>query len=374
MGEWQGALESMGRIMGSILNDDLEYINRGLSERGKLEGATIVITGCAGFLGYYFLNYFLSFAEANKVKRVIGLDNFLCGRPKWLERLSREFPKQFSLVNFDISKGNIASIEGAIDADYVVHMASVASPMFYRKYPIETLDANIWGLRDLLDTYKDRKIRGVLFFSSSEIYGDPVPEAVPTNEEYRGNVSCLGPRACYDESKRFGETMCYLFANRYNMPIAIARPFNNYGPGMKLNDQRVPADFAKAVIGGRDITILSDGTPTRTFCYVADAVLGYLKVLLHGSFDYFNIGIESPEITVKQLAEIYIEKARELFGYKGKVVAEKSLDPNYLVHNPKRRCPDISKARRLLHYEPTIKVNEGVGRFLRYVKECGEAV
>ena len=146
-------------------------------------------------------------------------------------------------------------------------MASIASPSFYRKYPIETLDANIWGLRRLLDFYCEKNIRGLAFYSSSEIYGDPTPENIPTPETYRGNVDCQGPRACYDEAKRFGETMCYLFHQKYNMPITIIRPFNNYGPGVRLNDARVLADFANAVRQNKDIVMFSDGSPTRTFCY-----------------------------------------------------------------------------------------------------------
>jgi nucleoside-diphosphate-sugar epimerase len=191
-----------------------------------------------------------------------------------------------------------------------VHGASIASPTFYRKYPVETLDANIWGLRHILDLYRGRDtLKGLLFFSSSEIYGDPDPSAIPTPETYRGNVSCHGPRACYDESKRFGETMAWVYAQQFGMPITVARPFNNYGPGMRLGDKRLPADFALAVTEGRDLVILSDGTPTRTFCYVADAVAGYLLCLLHGSYDYFNIGIDKPEIMVRELAEIYRKAA-----------------------------------------------------------------
>ena len=147
------------------------------------------------------------------------------------------------------------------------------------------------------------QLKGLLFFSSSEIYGDPAPEAIPTNESYRGNVACLGPRACYDEAKRFGETLCWVFANTLGTPIRIVRPFNNYGPGMALTDSRAPADFGQCVMQNRDITIFSSGAPTRTFCYVADAVAGYFKALLHDRFDAFNIGIEKPEISVRELAE-----------------------------------------------------------------------
>ena len=122
------------------------------------------------------------------------------------------------------------------------------------------MDANVIGLRKLLDYYKEKPIKSFLFFSSSEVYGDPDPNRIPLEEDYRGNVATIGPRACYDEAKRFGETMSYLFAEKYNLPIKIVRPFNNYGPGMNLNDKRVPADFAKAVFENRDIEIFSDGT------------------------------------------------------------------------------------------------------------------
>lgn len=149
-----------------------------------------------------------------------------------------------------------------------------------------------------LNFTKKNKSMDFYFFSSSEIYGDPIQSEIPTNEEYRGNVSCIGPRACYDESKRFSETMCYLFANKHNMPIGIARPFNNYGPGMSINDKRVPADFVKSIVENKDIEIFSDGTPKRTFCYISDAICGYLKILLYGKFDYFNIDIDKNEISI----------------------------------------------------------------------------
>jgi UDP-glucuronate decarboxylase len=195
---------------------------------------------------------------------------------------------------------------------------------------------------------------------------------VPTSEDYYGYVCATGPRSCYDESKRFGETMCMLFAQKYDMPIGVTRPFNNYGPGMRIGDKRVPADFALAVMENRDIEILSDGAPTRTFCYIADSVCGYLKVMLHGTYDYFNIGIEKPEISISQLAEIYTAAGKDIFGYTGKVVYRHSNDKEYLTNNPQRRCPNIDKARRILGYAPSINVEEGVGRFLQFLKESEE--
>ena len=263
----------------NILQNDIKHTLNGLTtaERAKFNGSTVLITGCAGFLGYYMMQFFAAECEELGIKKIIGLDNFMLGQPGWIKELEKN-PK-VALRKFDIIKDNIADIEGASEADFIIHMASIASPMFYRKYPIETLDANIWGLRSLLDYYSTRNIKGFLFFSSSELYGDPDPAHVPTSEDYNGNVCATGPRACYDESKRFGETMCMLFAQKYNMPIGVARPFNNYGPGMRIGDKRVPADFALAIMENRDIEILSNGTPTRTFCYIADSVCGYFKIL-----------------------------------------------------------------------------------------------
>ena len=351
-----------------IVEEDLEQIHISIPI-DKLQDSSILVTGCAGFLGFYFMQYFVRYSKKIGIRRVIGLDNFMLNRPEWLQSLKLEFPDILDIREFDITRDNISNIEAIKDVTHVVHMASIASPVFYRKYPIETLDANIWGLRKLLDFYQDSKsLRGFLFFSSSEIYGDPISSEIPTEEEYRGNVSCVGPRACYDEAKRFGETMCYLYAKNFNMPITVARPFNNYGPGMRLDDKRLPADFAKCVLNEQDIAILSDGSPTRTFCYISDAITGYMKCLLHGEYDYFNIGIDHPEITVLELAKIYQNTASELFGVQISLLYEQSKDPDYLTDNPNRRCPVIDKARKVLGYDPKILVQEGIRRYLKFLK------
>ena len=356
-------------IKSRVVLEDLSYIGRNFDEKGTLEDSTILVTGCAGFLGFYLLQYLSRFAEELKIKRVIGLDNFSLGSPKWIAELKEAQKDKLHLHSFDITSGDISSIERSEEADYIVHMASIASPVMYRKHPVETIDANVWGLRKLIDYYRDKNIKGFLFFSSSEIYGDPSTGNIPTPENYRGNVSCIGPRACYDEAKRFGETLCYVYSSQHCLPIAIVRPFNNYGPGMKLDDGRVPADFAHAVFNNADIIMLSDGSPRRTFCYVADAVVGYLKALVHGRFDYFNIGIDKPEISVKKLAEIFAENGKKIMGYTGSIRHGVSRDKDYLTHNPARRCPVIDKARTVLGYRPSIEVVEGVGRFLRFIAD-----
>ena len=354
------------------LEKDLNYTFESLTkeEIKELDGSTILITGCAGFLGFYFVHFFYQYREKLNLNKIICLDNFMLGYPKWIDEMNAD--ERFVVKKFDIIKDQIDSIDEAKDADFIIHMASIASPMFYRMYPIETLDANIWGLRSLLEYYKEKTIKGFLFYSSSELYGDPAPEAVPTSEDYNGNVCATGPRACYDESKRFGETMCMLFAQQYDMPIGVVRPFNNYGPGMKINDKRVPADFAKNIVENKDITILSNGSPSRTFCYIADAISGYLKIMLYGKYDYFNIGIGSPEITITQLAEIYEKAGKEFFDYNGKINYAVSSDKEYLTNNPQRRCPDITKAKTILGYNPQITVEDGVRRFLQFIKESPE--
>jgi len=357
--------------MKTILQQDIDYIFDKLIERDVYRDSSILITGCAGFLGYYFMQFFVRKSVELGIKKVIGLDNFMLRQPEWIDSLQKEFSDVVDVRTFDIISDNIADVQGADECDFVIHMASIASPVFYRKYPIQTLDANITGLRRLLDYYVNKELKGLLFFSSSEIYGDPAAEFIPTDEEYRGNVSAIGPRACYDEAKRFGETMCYLFNLEYGIPTVIVRPFNNYGPGMSIDDKRVPADFAKAVFNGEDIVMLSDGTPTRTFCYVADAVYGYLSALAKGKFDYFNIGIDKPEIMIRELADIYVQAGRDIFGYKGKAVYAEADETDYLTHNPNRRCPVIDKARKILGYEPEIYVEEGIRRFLQNIKENG---
>ena len=374
MGVRQRPVEGVVSAMNRIVRQDLEHIYLGLTqaERSRLRDSTVLLTGGAGFLGFYFIQFLTHYKEELGIRRVICLDNFQVGCPKWLTELSAQ--GRVELHKFNIITDDVATVSGAEEADYIYHMASIASPIFYRKYPIETLDANIWGLRRLLDFYCEKPLRGLAFFSSSEIYGDPTPENIPTPETYRGNVDCQGPRACYDEAKRFGETMCYLFHQKYGMPLSIIRPFNNFGPGMRLNDARVPADFANAVRENRDIVMYSDGSPTRTFCYVSDAITGYLKVLLHASegFEAFNIGADKPEISIRHLAKLYTEAGRELFGYTGKASFAVSKDKEYLTNNPNRRCPVIDKARALLGYDPQVDVEQGVRRFLEYIRECKE--
>ena len=351
-----------------VVTRDLDYICEGLREEfDDMAGSRLLLTGGAGFLGYYLVQSVLHHnksVDAGRRIRLTVLDNFARGVPNWMEGLSDG--NDLELVEADITEplpGDFGPF------DYIIHAASIASPTFYRQYPIETMDANVTGLRQLLDysveSRNSHPVRGFLFFSTSEIYGDPDPEHIPTSEDYRGYVSCTGPRACYDESKRYGETLCVNFAAAHDLPIKTARPFNNYGPGLKISDRRVIPDFARDVLMDEDIVMLSDGSPTRTFCYVADAVVGYYKILVKGRpGEAYNIGVEEPEISMLELADRIVNLAGELFGYSGKVIRQSSEEADYLTDNPNRRCPIITKARKELGYDPGISLDEGLRRSL----------
>lgn len=354
-------------IKNSVLLDDMGYIMEGVENLDAFRHKTILITGCAGFLGMNFSHFFYALMDEDYDISLILCDNFMLYKPAWIDEFKKH--PRIEVLHFDVIDDELSQIAGVMDVDYVIHLATIASPTYYRKFPIMTMDANVIGLRRLLDFYKDKELEGFLFFSSSEIYGDPPETELPMDEEYRGNVATMGPRACYDESKRYGETLCYYYSSRYNMPITIVRPFNNYGPGMPVDDKRVPADFAKCILDAEDIVILSDGSPSRTFCYVADAMRGYIKALLYKPFNYFNIGIGGPEVTISQLAEVYAKVGFDLFGYQVGITYEVPEEECYLTHNPKRRCPDIRKAKSVLHYKPKITVEEGVKRYLEYLLE-----
>jgi nucleoside-diphosphate-sugar epimerase len=363
----QAKLPSLDQLIG----EDLDYVCRALSaEFDQMSGGRLLITGGGGFLGYYLVQAALHWNHTRPGRgaiEVVVYDNYARGVPAWLEALAGT--PHLTLRRYDMIQPLPADFG---PFDLIIHAAGIASPKFYRAQPLKCIDANINGLRNLLDysvQQRDgsRPVRGFLFYSSSEIYGDPAASAIPTPETYRGNVSCTGPRACYDESKRFGETLCVVYAKSEGIPTRMARPFNNYGPGLKITDGRVIPDFAGNVLAGRDIVMFSDGSPKRTFCYASDAIVGYYKVLVRGGAgEPYNIGIDRPEISIAELARLVAREARELLGYRGRVVLGTSSEADYLVDNPNRRCPVIDKARTQLGFDPQVMVEEGIRRSLTW--------
>jgi dTDP-glucose 4,6-dehydratase/UDP-glucuronate decarboxylase len=349
-----------------VIKQDINEIVKSI-DNTRFAGKTILLTGGGGFLGMYFVHYFAALNDLNIIEKPCKLyiiENYIRGIPKWFELIKNR--EDITIIEADINK--------PLDlpkSDFIIHAATIASPTYYRKHPIETMDANVIGLRNLLDFAKDNPCESFLFFSTSEIYGDPDPSNIPTKETYRGNVSCTGPRACYDESKRYGETLCVNFYQQYNIPVKVVRPFNNFGPGLKLSDKRVIPDFFNNVIEGKKITIYSDGKTTRTFCYISDAITGYLQALLSShNGEAFNIGTSSPEITMLELAQTIskVVNSSTQIEYEYQV----SSDTDYLTDNPQRRCPDITKAKTLLGYKPLVDLEEGLTRIYNYYKDNKE--
>ncbi len=355
--------------MTTILQQDLKEVYNKICENDKkaYEGKNVLVTGFAGSLGYTLMAFFKEYGKKIGIKKVYGIDNYIFGKPSWIKEFEND--DMFTLLDDDITTCDLKMV---FDSNIIFHMASLASPVYYRLYPIETIDADVLGLRRLLDFFKDKNLYNLLFFSTSEIYGDPAFDKVPTSEDYWGNVNTSGPRACYDESKRFGETLCYNFNKVYSMPITVIRPFNSFGPGLRTNDKRVVADFAMNVLNNEDIVIYSDGKATRTFCYAVDTLVGILKCAVYKEYDIFNIGSNIQEINIDELAEIYKKIAQELNGYNGNVVYKTHEDKHYLTDNPQRRCPNINKAKEKLNYNPTYTTEEGVRRYLKHIIEEGE--
>jgi dTDP-glucose 4,6-dehydratase/UDP-glucuronate decarboxylase len=367
VGGWKGVLENLVKPLDAhFLRDASDVIENLGAKRGRFSGKRILLTGAAGFLGSQFMHFFAALNNSGRLKKpckVVALDNLMRGAPDWLAPFRKR-------PDFQIASKDIIKAKKFPKADFIIHAASIASPIFYRKYPIETMDANVIGLRNLLEHAVARPPESILFFSSSEIYGDPDAANIPTPETFRGFVSCTGPRACYDESKRYGETLCVNFHQAHHVPVKIVRPFNNYGPGLKISDRRVLPDFFRDVLAGRDITLLSDGRATRTFCYISDAITGYLLALLSShDGEPFNIGSDAPEISMRDLAQMAIDVS----GAKSKVIYQKSGDAHYLTDNPQRRCPDLKKSRAMLGYAPRIGLREGLERTWAYYRDHSTA-
>ncbi len=341
-----------------ISKDIAEIVEHNAELYRKLDGSRILVTGCAGFLGAHFLDL-LAYWNEHKAKapcEIHALDTYISGVPKRIAHLM-DHP------HMRILKQSATDPLPDSGFDYIIHCAGIASPIFYRKYPIETMDANVAATRNILDYCAKNKAKSMLFFSSSEVYGDPPASQIPTKEDYRGNVSCTGPRACYDESKRYGETMCVNFWKANGVPVKMVRPFNIYGPGMRIDDRRVLPDFFRDAFDGKDIVLLSDGKATRSFTYVSDAIDGFMRVLLSDfNGEAFNVGNDREEISVLALAK----EVSGLFGGKISVTYQTSDDKNYLVDNPNRRCPDITKIRTMLGYEPRVMIKEGLARMKRW--------
>jgi dTDP-glucose 4,6-dehydratase/UDP-glucuronate decarboxylase len=319
-----------------------------------LQGGTLLVTGGAGFVCSYFVETVahLNAHAWERSCRVVCVDNLITGQAHRLAHLLDRPDIRF--LQHDVS----TPLRLPDQVQWIIHGAGIASPMVYRQYPLETIAVNVQGTQQVLDLAKAHEIRSMVYLSSSEIYGDPPAEWIPTPEEYRGSVSCTGPRACYDESKRLAETLCLVYHRRFGLPVNIVRPFNMYGPGQRLDDGRIVPDLIAAAARRQPLVLYSDGRATRAFCYIRDAICAMWWVLMadrHG--EVFNVGNDQEEVSMHAVAQ----RVRDLAGPPWLPVEQRiSQDPDYLTDNPSRRCPNLNKLRASFPWTPTVSLVEGL--------------
>ena len=304
----------------------------------------ILITGGAGFIGTHLVNFFL-----NRNDKVIVLDNLLTGSEDNVN-IFREH-KNYSFINSDVQ--NYIQIDE--DIDYVLHLASAASPKAYTQNPINTLKAGSIGTINSLGLAKAKEAK-YLLTSTSEVYGDP--EVSPQPETYWGRVNPNGVRSMYDEAKRFSEAAVSSYNRIYNVDTRIVRLFNTYGPNMQLDDGRVVTNFIYQALKGDDITIYGEGNQTRSFCYVSDTVSGIVQAMSSESAEVFNIG-NPYEITILELAELVIKHTKS---------SSKILYVDLPEDDPMQRKPDIKKATTKLNWKPEIQLEVGLVKTIDWVK------
>ena len=347
----------------SLIEEDVAKIARGIgASADKLSGKTILVSGGAGFLGKYFVGVFgyLNRQTLRKPCRVISLDNYMTGS----QDAAFDFadPQYVLQVRADVTQ----PLPVRENIHYMIHAAGLASPVYYMRYPLETIESAVTGVKNMLELSRRNPLEGFLLFSSSEIYGDPDPRSVPTPETYHGNVSPVGPRACYDESKRLAETIATIYFQKHGIPVKITRPFNVFGPGMKHDDYRVLPMFAYRALNGLTLPVHGDGRQTRTFCYITDAVVGFLKCLLVGQpGETYNIGNDKNEISICDLARLVTEVVGQGASFE---LAE--YPSTYPAGEPQRRCPDLTKARNKLGYFPEVTLQAGTTRFIDWCRQA----
>jgi UDP-glucuronate decarboxylase len=306
--------------------------------------AVILVTGGAGFIGSHLVEYLLGQGH-----EVLSLDNYFTGSKENLQHLRHE--PRLELIRHDIVNPIMLEME------QIYHLACPASPVHYQYNPVKTIKTNVMGTLNMLGLAKRVRAR-ILLASTSEIYGDP--KVHPQTEDYWGNVNCLGPRSCYDEGKRVAETLMVDYHRQNRVDIRIARIFNTYGPKMAINDGRVISNFIVQALTGEEITIYGDGRQTRSFCYVSDLVKGLVALMNCEDF-YEPVNLGNPEeYTIIELAGKIIDMTRSSSGLSFHALP---------ADDPVKRRPDISRARKLLGWQPAVALEDGLRDTIPYFVE-----
>jgi len=309
-----------------------------------MENGRVVITGGAGFIGSHLCKRFLK-----EGYEVICMDNLITGD---LNNISNLFGNEkFSFFKYDVT--NYIYADGEVSG--VLHLASCASPVDYLRYPIQTLKVGSLGTHKALGFAKQKNAT-FLLASTSEVYGDPLEK--PQKEEYWGNVNCIGPRGVYDESKRFAESITMAYHYTHGVDVRIARIFNTYGPGMRPDDGRVVPAFINQAIQGKPLTVFGDGTQTRSFCYIDDMIEGLFRLFKSGEPEPVNIG-NPDEKKIIDFAGMILENTKS----KSKITFKKLP-----VDDPKVRCPDLSRAKKILKWTPEVPLEEGLKKTIKYFR------
>ncbi len=304
------------------------------------------MAGNAGFIGTHITGYLLNLGW-----EVVGVDNFITGKVENVERYRGE-------ANFTFYEMDIVEEVPEDRYDYILNLASPASPKRYMSLPVDTMLVNSVGVKNLLDLAKETGAT-FLLASTSEVYGDPLVHPQP--EDYYGNVNPVGPRSVYDEGKRFAEAITMAYHRYEGVPVRIARIFNTYGPFMDVADGRIIPNFAYQALTGKPLTIYGDGSQTRSFCYVSDMVEGLFRLLTYEGLDGEVVNLGNPdERSVLEVAKL----VTKIYG-----VPENFTFLPLPQDDPKRRKPDITKAKRLLNWEPKVPFEEGLRRTLEWYKE-----
>lgn len=310
-----------------------------------MQRKTVVITGGAGFIGSHLCERLL-----NEGYKVICMDNFITGDKNNIKHLLKD--KHFELLEHNVTK--YINIKGKVW--FVLHFASLASPVDYLQYPIQTLKVGSLGTHNALGLCKEKKAK-FLLASTSEVYGDPLVH--PQAESYWGHVNPVGVRGCYDESKRFAEAITMAYHRIHKLDTKIVRIFNTYGERMRFNDGRVVPNFIYQALKGKSLTVYGKGKQTRSFCYVSDLVEGIFRLMRSSLNDPLNLGNPN-EFTILALAKI----VTSIIETKSKVVY-KALP----VDDPKQRQPDISKAKKILNWQPKVMLEDGIKKIYSWYKD-----
>lgn len=344
--------------MNAIITEDINTIINQIENWNRFKNKTILISGANGFLPAYIIETLIEVNKRFDTKiTIIGL-------VRNYENAKKRFSKYIEKNLLDLIVQDVCeplSIDKKID--FIIHAASQASPKYYGIDPVGTLSANVIGTINLAKLGIKNNVESFLFFSSSEVYGEIHESLMPIKENVFGFIDPAKVRSCYGESKRMGETICVSYFHQYGLKAKIVRPFHTYGPGMMLDDGRVYADFVANIILKKDITLNSDGSARRAFCYLTDATVGFFKILLDGKEgEAYNIGNPNEEYSILELAQLIIDLRPEL-NLKVRVNLPINND-NYLKSTVSKNSPNIDKMIALF-WQPKISVNEGFNRTIK---------